>query len=1079
MNPLVFKTSVLSRSVASRAWSALQFASVILAVFVGPRATAQDTLSVVKSLAAITPANTPGLPWTSGDGAPSSVVPVGDVDGDGFFDLAASFPDNGNGTVHILFMGANSAVDSISTFGDGGSGFPYGLVQKARFGACLASIGDINADGVNDLAVLASGQEVGPDHAGVVYIVHLSTQGTALSAKLHSSKDMGWFFSAMAGAGDIDGNGITDIMVSDTTDSLGMGRVRIMLLDAPDVLLATWDLDSATYWPGEAAIYPNALFGRAMCGLGDLDGNGIGDIAVAAQATAGYGGAVNIILLDSTGSVVLNERHLGLERADPSPVLPMQRVGYSLCALGDLNGDGTPDLAASTPSSGTTGQGISFQGEVQLFYLLSNGSIQHTEVLSDSCSLRVDPIGVGMEHLFGTALAGAEDLDGDLADDILLVQACDPNAPNCTASIRIIHSDPKPFIATITEYAETPTRLGSADIVVRGGVRPYTYWWSNALPPKEAFDSLRMQVDAFDWTAAGLPSMSVGHLNHSTLDAMALKDPSALPSGTYSIKVTDARKKSKTVKFDIGYDLKGDMVDGILLDGDSLEKAGGDGWENSEYTSLNILGYEEDGWLKFTAPKQGSTMAVGVRQVGMPKLNGYEQMEQAFLFMNNTIQLWFKSTAYDTGIPFDGTEECRLKRQGKMMYFLLNDSVLHEQEVDHSLYLFVDVAIYKDGGVLKDLVTTYLARGEANTMKLKFKVEQLQCGGSSEGLLVVGAPNYNFTAPPIYTWTFPDGSTQTGTGLGVMTVTMPGLYSVTVVGTINGVQYTGSLSVMMGYEALWYEHIDTSVGGEPNTLKHVSSSITNAHAASVNELAQVSPVQQEWYARTIGYDQQPCSWSFNLPMAVDRVDIQRLSDGTIPVSVINWDLGQVSVIYPVQNGQGLGAACLAQEGDRVVTYIMGSDLIIDDLDDQDPPMIYAGLLALDVEYRLVGRVPCPSTEITKVLTSFSCKDPQRALLHDDLSGGYHRTANRQLNIGYWEDYNDADGGLDYRIHAMDGTVVVDASLAPQNVSHGYNELRIPLAVNDEELPEGFYWLEVTNEKGIRKYLRFHYDNGQQ
>jgi hypothetical protein len=30
-------------------------------------------------------------------------------------------------------------------------------------------------------------------------------------------------------------------------------------------------------------------------------------------------------------------------------------------------------------------------------------------------------------------------------------------------------------------------------------------------------------------------------------------------------------------------------------------------------------------------------------------------------------------------------------------------------------------------------------------------------------------------------------------------------------------------------------------------------------------------------------------------------------------------------------------------------------------------------------------------------------------------------------------------------------------------------------VNGDELPEGFYWLELTNDKGIKQYLRFHYE----
>ena len=59
---------------------------------------------------------------------------------------------------------------------------------------------------------------------------------------------------------------------------------------------------------------------------------------------------------------------------------------------------------------------------------------------------------------------------------------------------------------------------------------------------------------------------------------------------------------------------------------------------------------------------------------------------------------------------------------------------------------------------------------------------------------------------------------------------------------------------------------------------------------------------------------------------------------------------------------------------------------------------------------------------------------------------------------------------------MDGTIALDDVVQPINISHGYNEENISLVNNAGELPEGFYWLEVTNEKGLKKYLRFHYDD---
>ncbi len=95
----------------------------------------------------------------------SSVVNVGDLDGDGVTDLAVGAYGDGTGgprrgAVHILFLNASGTVKSSTKIASGTNGGPT-LADYDRFGASLTSMGDLDGDGVTDLAVGANGDDTG------------------------------------------------------------------------------------------------------------------------------------------------------------------------------------------------------------------------------------------------------------------------------------------------------------------------------------------------------------------------------------------------------------------------------------------------------------------------------------------------------------------------------------------------------------------------------------------------------------------------------------------------------------------------------------------------------------------------------------------------------------------------------------------------------------------------------------------------------------------------------------------------------------------------------------------------------
>ncbi len=322
----------------------------------------------------------------------SSGVVIGDVDGDGVNDLAVgAYGDNvghnDDGSVWILLMNANGTVKSNLRIGVGQAGFtsPPGtspLGNSVYFGSSLAAIGDFDGNGVPDLAVgatrdyhYASGQWV-----GAVHLLFLQSDGSVKS-HLEIGRDelaaatggavvltgypekaggvgsgISGFGSGLAFLGDPDNDGLRELAVG----AYGMGDLWILDLNADGTLAAAKRIQRET--PGHG-------FGGAVTVLGDLNRDGISDLAVGSSMdNAGcphnYCGSVQIVFLNPDGSakgmttIPTEPRH----PSEPS----LQHFGGALAAPGDIDGDGYPDLLV----------GGALQHHVWLFFLNPDGSVK-------------------------------------------------------------------------------------------------------------------------------------------------------------------------------------------------------------------------------------------------------------------------------------------------------------------------------------------------------------------------------------------------------------------------------------------------------------------------------------------------------------------------------------------------------------------------------------------------------------------------------------------------------------------------------------------------------------------------------
>ena len=265
----------------------------------------------------INPATTNGPTLTGGDNFGSSIVDIGDLDGDGVNDLAvgAGKDDEGGsarGAVHIMFMNTDGSVDSTVEINYSTTNGPT-LTNTDQFGFAVENIGDLNSDGVNDLAVGAYGDDDSGGARGAVHIMFMNTDGSVDSTvEINDSTTNGpeltnadWFGYSIANIGDLDGDGVNDLAVGADKDNAGganRGTIHIIHMNTDGSVDSTVEINNET--TNGPSMKDQDFFGFAVANIGDLDGNGINDLAVGAYGDdggAGVGnnsGAVHLIFLE-------------------------------------------------------------------------------------------------------------------------------------------------------------------------------------------------------------------------------------------------------------------------------------------------------------------------------------------------------------------------------------------------------------------------------------------------------------------------------------------------------------------------------------------------------------------------------------------------------------------------------------------------------------------------------------------------------------------------------------------------------------------------------------------------------------
>jgi len=351
----------------------------------------------------------------------SSVATAGDVNGDGFSDVivGAYGYDNGEheeGRVYV-YHGSMAGLETAASW------TAESDRAGAYFGCSVATAGDVNGDGYSDVIVGAYGYDNGESSEGCVYVYHGSALGleTAVSWTAESNRADTYFGNSVATAGDVNGDGYSDVIVGaygyDNGES-SEGCVFVYHGSATG-------LETEASWTAESNC-ADAYFGNSVATAGDVNGDGYSDVIIGAYGyNNGESAEGRVYVYHGTSS--------GLETTESWTAESNQAdtyFGSSVATAGDVDGDGFSDVIVGAYKYSN---GESYEGRVYVFHGSASGleTVESWTVESNRA-----------DAYLGNSVASAGDVDGDGFSDMIAGAYGYDNGESAEGRVYVYHGSP-------------------------------------------------------------------------------------------------------------------------------------------------------------------------------------------------------------------------------------------------------------------------------------------------------------------------------------------------------------------------------------------------------------------------------------------------------------------------------------------------------------------------------------------------------------------------------------------------------------------------------------------------------------
>ena len=350
------------------------------------------------------------------DRAGRAVAGVGDLDSDGMDDLlVGAATECSSSSTGASVTGAAYLVHGpvSGTLGLGlADATLSGAANGDKAGFAVAAAGDVDGDGNPDLLIGSCGEDAGGSNAGAAYLLLGPITGSqslsAAAATFQGERTSDLAASALAGGGDVNGDGYDDLLIGAyAEDSGGNASGSAYLVFGP--YSGTLDLAYAdAQLVGEAA---QDFAGRAVAMVGDSDADGFDDLLIGASGNDGNGtGAGAAYLVRGATSSLSGAIDLSLADATLQGESTLAYAGRAVSGAGDLDADGFDDLLVG--AHGDDGGGTA-AGAAYLIYAPISGTL-----VLDEPEVKLVGEAAGDEAGFSVAAAG--DVDGDGTPDVIV-----------------------------------------------------------------------------------------------------------------------------------------------------------------------------------------------------------------------------------------------------------------------------------------------------------------------------------------------------------------------------------------------------------------------------------------------------------------------------------------------------------------------------------------------------------------------------------------------------------------------------------------------------------------------------------
>jgi hypothetical protein len=368
------------------------------------------------------------------DFAIRGMADLGDLNNDGIPDLVMGNPADFEQEVYVTFLDSLGNVKSETFISSDTNGFTHTLNASDDFGQAITNLGDVNQDGITDIAI---GAPEANGRRGEVFILFMRRDGTVKDYKrisesfnnfnstINQDDNFGWSLGTL---NDLNENNVSELLVG-SPDVQGGGAFWVLFLNDEGGTINKQKFSNSNKPFNNIK---TEELGSAINRIGDLNQDGTDEIMVGddendfedvQDSLLFSNGAVFTLFLGkkSNGELQIEKtqkisKHSGnLKDTIPSSAF----FGSSITNLGDLNGDSVQDIAVGSFNEPYKIDSSSYNigaGKVRLLFMNRDGTVKDFQAIGNNLGNFQDSL--KSDDAFGSALANIGDLNGDRVPEL-------------------------------------------------------------------------------------------------------------------------------------------------------------------------------------------------------------------------------------------------------------------------------------------------------------------------------------------------------------------------------------------------------------------------------------------------------------------------------------------------------------------------------------------------------------------------------------------------------------------------------------------------------------------------------------